>query len=277
MGGAVTRVASRKKRKKGMRVIYTAHGFHFYKGAPLVNWLVFFTLEYLMSFMTDDIITINSEDFERAKRLLKAKRTHHVHGVGCDISRFSKETQRSKIRQELRLSDDEKLMVYVAEQNENKNQQLLIKAVSLLSKDIKNIRLLVVGADNIEGKYEALAKELSAPVTFLGRREDVPKILSVCDIYTASSLREGLPVNIMEAMASSLPVVAVDNRGHRVLVENGVTGFITGADENEIADRVKQVLNDEKLYEKLSSNAREKVSPYGLETVLQELYKIYFN
>ena len=277
MGGAVARVASRKERKKGLRVIYTAHGFHFYKGAPLMNWLIFFPIEYIMSFMTDDLITINTEDFEHGKKLLKAKRTWHVHGVGCDITRFGKASDRDSKRKELGFSTDEKLMVYVAEQNENKNQQLLVKAVSLLSERIPDIRLLVVGPDNIDGRYEALAKELSAPVSFLGRREDVPDILSVCDIYAASSLREGLPVNIMEAMASSLPVVAVDNRGHRALVENGLTGFITKADENEIADKVEMILKDSAMYRKMSETAREKITAYSTETVLSELNKIYFN
>ncbi len=277
MGGTVARIASRKSRKKGMRVIYTAHGFHFYKGAPLLNWLIFFTTEYLMSFMTDDLITINTEDFERAKRLLKAKRISHVHGVGCDTSRFGKSDNREKVRKKLMLSDSEKLVVYVAEQNENKNQQLLIRAVSLLSKEIPDIRLLIVGPDNINGRYEALSKELSAPVTFLGRRDDVPEILSVCDVYAASSLREGLPVNVMEAMASSLPVVAVDNRGHRSLVKDGVTGFITSADEKEMADRIKRLLYDGDLHREMSENALRAVSDYDVGMVLSELYKIYFN
>lgn len=277
MGGAVARIASRKMRKKGMRVIYTAHGFHFYKGAPLMNWLIFYTMEYLMSFMTDDLITINTEDFERGKKLLKAKRTHHVHGVGCDTSRFGKAENTAQVREKLGFSPDEKIIAYVAEQNENKNQQLLVRAVSGLSQKIKNIRLLIVGPDNIGGKYEELAKELSAPVSFLGRRDDVPEILSVCDIYAASSLREGLPVNVMEAMASSLPVVAVNNRGHRALVENGVTGYIVNPDEKEMADRLCEILNSEELYEKMAENALRNISDYDVKTVISELYKIYFN
>ncbi len=207
MGGTVARIASRKSRKKGVRVIYTAHGFHFYKGAPLLNWLIFFTTEYLMSFMTDDLITINTEDFERGKRLLRAKRTSYVHGVGCDTSRFGKSENRSEDRRSLGLSENEKIVAYVAEQNENKNQQLLIRAVSLLSKEIPDIRLLIVGPDNMQGKYEELAKELSAPVSFLGRRDDVPEILSVCDVYAASSLREGLPVTSWRQWLHRFPLL----------------------------------------------------------------------
>ncbi len=277
VGGLLTRLAAHPARKKGTRVFYTAHGFHFYKGASVLNWLVFFSIEWFLSFFTDTLITINREDYDRARRLLHAGRTAYVHGVGCETEKYYalSGAERDAARRQYGLSPDDQVLVYVAEQNENKNQGMLIRAVKTLSEEYPRLRLLLVGPDNIGGMYERLAKELDAPAVFLGERDDVPQILSVCDLYTASSLREGLPRNVMEAMASGLPVIAVENRGHRALVREGETGYLVH-DEREMCDRVRLLLGDGALCRRLSEGARERVEKFSTPRVLSELAALYF-
>ena len=278
VGGALTRLAARKARKNGTRVFYTAHGFHFYKGASILNWLVFLPIEWTLSFFTDTLITINREDYDRARRLLHARRTAYVHGVGCETEKYFRLSgaERDEARRRLGLSADDQLLVYVAEQNLNKNQSMLIRAAKTLSAEFARLRLLIVGPDNIGGAYERLANELDAPVRFLGDRDDIPQILSVCDVYTASSLREGLPRNVMEAMAASLPVIAVENRGHCALVRDGETGFLV-RDDRQMCDRIRALLTDDALCRTLGEHARERVQKFSSPRVLSELAALYFD
>lgn len=278
VGGLLTRLAARKARKAGTRVFYTAHGFHFYKGASVFNWLVFFPIEWVLSFFTDTLITINREDYDRARRLLHARRTAYVHGVGCVTEKYCKLSgdERDAARRRLGLSPDNQVLVYVAEQNANKNQAMLVRAAKTLSAQFPRLRLMIVGPDNFGGAYERLAKELDAPAVFLGERDDIPQILSVCDLYVASSLREGLPHNVMEAMAAGLPVIAVDNRGHRALVRDGETGYLV-RDEAQMCARVRTLLTDEALYSRLCEGARERVRKFSTQRVLSELSALYFD
>lgn len=277
VGGALTRLAARSAHKNGTRVFYTAHGFHFYKGASLLQWLIFLPIEWALSFMTDMLITINREDYDRAKRLLHAKRTAYVHGVGCETGRYFRLSgaQRDEARRQLGLLPEDQVLVYVAEQNANKNQSMLVRAAKTLSASFPRLRLLIVGPDNIDGAYEKLAKELDAPVRFLGERDDVAQILSVCDLYTVSSLREGLPRNVMEAMAARLPVIAVENRGHRALVRDGETGFLV-RDEQEMCEKIRLLLTDDDLRSRFGEAARERVQNYDVQRVLAELSALYF-
>ena len=277
VGGALTRLAARKARKNGTRVFYTAHGFHFYKGASFLNWLVFLPIEWTLSFITDTLITINREDYDRAKRLLHARQTAYVHGVGCETEKYFRltGTERAEARKALSLEPDDQVLVYVAEQNANKNQSMLVRTAKTLSAEFPRLRVLIVGPDNIGGEYARLAQELDAPVRFLGDRDDIPQILSVCDVYTASSLREGLPRNVMEAMASSLPVIAVENRGHRALVRDGETGFLVQS-EAEMCAKIRALLTDDALRLRLGEAGCARVQKFSSQRVLEELSELYF-
>ena len=280
MGGMLARLASRSQRKHGTKVLYTAHGFHFYKGAPKLNWMVYYPIELMMSFLTDCLITINDEDYVFAKKHLKAKSTEKVNGVGYNTDRYFPvpEEEKTKIREKLGYGKDEKLLIYVAEMNANKNQSMLIKTLKILNEKDEKFRLLIVGADNFNGEYPRLAKELGidSKVEFLGHRSDIDDLLHASDIAVGSSIREGLPVNVMEALACGLPVVLSDNRGHRALTVNGKNGYVVKADDcNEMAERIEKISNDEKLYNELSLTAVESVKPYSKENVLLELKEIY--
>ncbi len=276
VGGVLARLAARGLRKRGLRVLYTAHGFHFYHGASLSGWLLFYPVEWFLSFCTDTLITINREDYDRASRRLHARRTAYVHGVGCDTSRFGRlcGCARNERRAQFGAAPEDRILVYVAEQNENKNQGMLLQAAELLYDRVPHLQLWIVGPDHIAGVYARQAQSLRVPVRFFGERHDIPEILSVCDVYTASSLREGLPVNVMEAMASGLPVVAMNNRGHRALVRQGETGFLV-EDAADMAQRVEWLLTDPALEARMRENALQRVQKYDLQNVLEELRDIY--
>lgn len=280
MGGILARLASFSQRKKGTNVLYTAHGFHFYKGAPKANWMVYFPIEYVMSMVTDCLITINDEDYSCAKKHLKAKNITKVNGVGYNSDRYfpvSKEEKLS-LRRKLGYSENEKILIYVAEMNLNKNQAMLIRALNEVLKVHKDVRLLIAGADNFNGEYPRLAKELGIEnkVDFLGHREDINDLLHMSDIAVGSSYREGLPVNVMEALACGLPVVLSDNRGHRVLGVEGENGYVVKINDHDaMAKRICEIIGDEALYERLSNNAVELIRPYSKESVLVELQEIY--
>ncbi len=239
MGSVVTRLAAKQARKKyHTRVIYTAHGFHFYKGAPLLNWLLFYPVEKYLAKYTDTLITINQEDYDRAKRKF-SKRCHdiqYVPGVGIDEKKFNiKMTKEEKheLRRSLGLKDDDFVMIYVARLDKNKNQGFLIEVMKDLVKEHSNIHLLLVGPDELDGKYQEQAKEISNNVHFLGFRKDIAKLMKVSDIAVSSSLREGLPVNIIEALTVGLPVVATDARGVRDLIQDGINGYLIEAENKK--------------------------------------------
>lgn len=280
MGGILARLAAFSQRRKGTKVLYTAHGFHFYEGAPKANWMVYFPIEYIMSMITDCLITINDEDFICAQKRLKAKDVVKVNGVGYNSDRYYPVTSEEKLRlrKKLGYSADEKLLVYVAEMNLNKNQAMLIRALGEICKTRNDVRLIIAGADNFNGKYPELSRELGIEdkVDFLGHREDINDILHMSDIAVGSSYREGLPVNVMEALACGLPVVLSDNRGHRVLGVNGENGYIVRVnDYKAMASHISEMLEDEALYKRLSSNAVELIKPYSKESVMLELKEIY--
>jgi glycosyltransferase EpsD len=284
MGGVLARLAAREARKHGTKVIYTAHGFHFFKGAPILNWLVYYPLEKMLSHWTDCLITINEEDYALAvKQRLKAKRIEHVHGVGVDTERFIPivESHKRESRINLGYKPDDFLMFYAAEFNKNKNQQFLIQALALLKAEVPHARLLLAGDGMLKESCRELAQRLGVAekVDFLGFRNDIDKILPLCDIALASSFREGLPVNIMEAMACGLPIIASDNRGHRELIHNHENGWIiTPNDKDAMSNRINILAHNNELRYKLGMSGRELIRKrYSISKVLDEKSYIYSN
>lgn len=284
MGSVVARLAAKEARKNGTRVIYTAHGYHFYKSAPLINWLLYYPVEKWLAKYTDTQITITQEDFDLAKKKFKIKDLNLVHGVGLDEEKFNiliSDVEKENLKQELKIDDKSVVCTYVAELNKNKNQQLLIKAIKRLKDDNNNVTLLLVGKGRYEPKLLKLIKKMNLEenVKLLGYRSDIVKILSITDIYLASSLREGLPVNVMEAMYMGLPIIAVDNRGHRELVQHNENGFIVeqnSAMENNMSNYLNLLVNDKHLREKFGNDSKGKVREYTLNNVINSMNKIYF-
>lgn len=225
MGSVVTRLAAKKARKGGTRVIYTAHGFHFFKGASIFNWLIFYPIEKWLSKYTDCLITINKEDYELAKKNFKTKQIEFVPGVGIEPEKFQfemSEEEKNKLKESFGIKNDEFVIIYAAELSKRKNQGMLIKAAKELKDNGYKIKVLFPGMDSMNGYYQKMCLKLKIEenVNFLGYRNDIPKLLKISDLYVSTSKQEGLPVNLMEAMACGLPIVATDCRGNRDLVDN---------------------------------------------------------
>lgn len=281
MGSVVTRLAAKRARKHGTRVIYTAHGFHFFKGAPLLNWTLFYPVEKYLSKYTDTLILINKEDYNLAKnKFKKCKDIQYVPGVGIDENKFDiKMTKKEKneLRKSLGLKDSDFVMIYPAELSNRKRQIWLINTISTLLKENKDIHLLLPGKDSLNGQCQKLVRELNLEVQihFLGFRKDIPKLLKISDLSVSSSRQEGLPVNIMEAMYVGLPIVASDCRGNRDLVKDGEDGYIVPLDASEtFIDRIKIIKKnyDKKKYNKINHTL---IRPYMLSEVLDKMSKIY--
>ena len=213
IASAIVRIAARKTKTK---VIYTAHGFHFYKGAPLINWLLYYPLEKKLSKYTDVLITINKEDYEIACKKFKAKKNVYVPGVGVDLKRFSpNEDRRLKIREELGLKEDAVVLLSVGELNKNKNHISVIKAIEGM-----DFVYVIVGKGPLDKELTAFAKEKKVDLRLMGYRNDVPSFYNAADIYILPSIREGLNVSLMEAMASCLPVACGKIRGNVDLIDD---------------------------------------------------------
>lgn len=280
VGGVLTRLAAKKARKKGTRVIYTAHGFHFYKGAPLLNWIIYYPIEKWLSKYTDCLITINQEDYEIAKeRFKKCTQIKLVHGVGLDTSKFNiknTENEIEELRKEIGIERQNIILTYVAELNKNKNQILLIKVLEELIKENDKYRLLLVGDGRLKKILEDYLKKhnLQCYVKLLGKRDDIPQILKLTNIYVASSLREGLPINLLEAMYMNLPIVATDNRGHRELIENNENGFITN-DLKTMKNRIEDIVVNTGVLKRINENFMIIEQRYATDKILEKMKKIY--
>lgn len=271
--------------------LYTAHGFHFFKGAPLLNWMLYYPLERLMARWTDVLITINSEDYERAKKFSVRKKVTYVSGVGLDLQVYDSEeehseapmekTDRRRQRFDLPKSDNDEppfVVLCVAELNANKNQKQLIEALGLLGDQAGNIHLAFAGTGPFDQILQELANRLgvSDRVHFLGYRKDIPELLRACDIAALVSYREGLPRAIMEAMAVGKPVVGTHIRGIRDLIEHESTGMLVPVDDiTATANAFIQLRDDPALTKAMGDANKERIIRYGLPAVLREMDSIY--
>lgn len=281
VAGVLTRLAARTARKTGTKVVYTAHGFHFYKGAPFLNWLLFYPVEKTASKWTDCLITINREDYEIALRqCFKSHRIAYVPGVGVDLSRFSPVDACivSRLRAEYGYSDDDFLLLYAAELNRNKHQDLLIKSVARIVEKVPAVRLLLAGRGPLVNQYRRLAVELNVSnhVEFLGYRNDMHRIVPMCDVIVASSYREGLGLFVAEGMACAKPIIATKNRGHSELVCHGQNGFLVELDDYvSFSEYVQLLYREPNLRVAMGKKSYELVERFSLSRVYPEMTSLY--
>lgn len=273
----LTRFAARHARKKGTRVLYTAHGFHFFKGAPLLNWLVYFPAEWLVSFLTDVLITINREDYAFARKHMHPGRVEYVKGVGVDTGRFGiYGAERSAVRQSLGLKEEDFVLLSVAELTPNKNHESILRAMAMIPD--ANIKFISAGRGETMEKMLSLRTELHLEdrVQFLGYRNDVGKLYGAADAFLFPSFREGLSVSLMEAMASGLTCIVGKIRGNVDLIDDGVEGIYTELTPEGIAASIRKAASDPQLRKTCGENAREKVKQFSAESVQKTMAEIYF-
>lgn len=281
VGGVLARMAGRKYRKTGTKIIYTAHGFHFFKGAPRINWLIYYPIEKVLSRYTDVLITINHEDYERAKTF-HAKKVEYIPGVGVDTKKFSPdsvdEVYKNKLYKEFGIGKDDTVLLSVGELSANKNHKVIIEAVLRLRR--KNVKYLIAGEGPLHETYEEYTTRigLKSQVVFTGFRKDIRELCGISDIFVFPSLREGLPVSLMEAMASGLPVVCSNIRGNTDLIEDEKGGYLVPPKDIEMfTERIKQVIENPVQAQKMAGYNIEVMKKFSVEKIEQKMNDIYLS
>ena len=259
-----------------LRIIYTAHGYHFLKGGSKLGWILYYPIEKIMAKFTDVTININKEDYEITKEKLKPKKCYLLNGVGLDLDKYkklsSKEIQEK--RKEFGLKDKDFVVLMVAEINKNKNHIQLINAMDILKDKYPNIKVLCIGDGTLKESLEKqiILRNLQNNIFMLGYRLDVNKLINISDIGILLSRREGLPRNIMEFMACGRKVIATDIRGCRDLICDETIGTLVNVDDYESTAKAIEkyyILNDK------SFEVSKEIRKYDIETINSELLKIY--
>ncbi|MGI6226960.1 MAG: glycosyltransferase family 4 protein [Peptococcales bacterium] len=275
IASAIVRLACKSNKK--IKVFYTAHGFHFFKGAPIKNWLIYYTIEKWLSRYTDVLITINQEDFNRAKNCLLAKSVEYLPGVGLDIDKFNRlVVDRKSKRKEVGLPDNAFVVLSVGELNKNKNHETIIKAIAKLNNT--NIHYVICGRGLLEDYLRCLVIELhlERQVHLLGFRNDVGEIYKISDIFAFPSQREGLGMAALEAMACGLPLITSNVHGIVDYSTDGKTGYTYNPkDIDGFASAISKLFTDRITIEKMCSENISLVKKYDINQVISKLNLIY--
>ena len=280
VGALLTRLAATKARRNGTKVMYTAHGFHFFTGAPLRNWLLFYPVEWLLAPMTDVLLTINREDYQRARKCIHTKRIEYVPGVGIDTSKFRRDAgNRQEKRRELGYTERDFLILTVAEMTMNKNHITILKALASLKDDpmFENLHYLICGRGDMQEKLEDSVEKLGLEehVKFLGYRSDVPDLYHCCDLFAFMPFREGLSVALMEAMSSRMPIICTKIRGNTDLIEDGVSGIFSENNPQALAAAIRRLHADSNLRVSLGQAAAQQVLKFDEKAVHAQMREIY--
>lgn len=289
VGGLLGRLAGKLSGEGRPLVIYTAHGFHFYKGAPLLNHLVYYQVERWMARYTDVLIVINEEDYKNAKRfrLKKGGRIYKIPGVGLDSGRFRplSAQRRQNLRQRLGIGPEDFFLVSVGELNENKNQRIVLEALAKLKgrnpEAAAHIRYGICGdgffRERIEGWISQMG--LEGMVTLYGYCRNVPAILGCADAAVFPSKREGLGMAGLESLAMGIPVIASDNRGTREYMQYGKNGFVFENDDVEGFIRGIQAVKNmpPKKREEMAAFCRASAEPFDKAYAAAMMRRIYFS
>ncbi len=239
VGGVLARLAAHRTKTLS---VYMVHGFHFYNGASLFTWLLYYPIEKFMSYMTDALIVINQEDYQLAKKRMKAKRLFYVPGVGIDVDSLQIQGENTLItRGDIGVPEDTVVILSVGELNKNKNHEIVIKALAQLP----DVHYVIVGEGILKEHLLRMAQMYGVieRVHLLGFRKDAQEIYYLADIYCHPSFREGLSVAVMEAMAAGLPIVCSDIRGNRDLITDGQSGLLLAdSSVNSYAESINRLL-----------------------------------
>lgn len=274
VAGIIGRVVGKMTKTK---VIYTAHGFHFFSGAPLKNWIIFFPIERWLSKYTDILITINTEDYNRANKNFFAKSVKYIPGVGietdkfatCDINIFEK-------RKSLKLPAEAQVLLSVGELHKRKNQIVVIEALIKLRR--KDIFYLIVGNGKLKAKYEKIIKKnhMEDNIILLGFREDILELCHISNIFIHPSIREGLGIAPLEAMASGLPLITSNINGIKDYAKDRKTGLcVNPKSEKEMETAIRTMLANKKFMKKCSEYNKKASSFFDVKNTNKIMKMIY--
>lgn len=272
----LTRLAARGARKKGSVVMYTCHGFHFHNAAPKKNWMIYYPIEKFCSRFCDFIVTINKEDFNRAKTF-HAKNVRYIPGVGVDISRIKNtKVDKQAYKKSIGIPEDCVMLLSVGEMIERKNHEVIIRALGKLQN--KNIYYVICGKGPLKEHLENLAKELGLAenVVFLGFRRDIPELCNTADISAFPSRIEGLGLAGIEAMAAGVPLVSSNVHGILDYVIDGKTGYACDPEDVDgFANAISKLATDKELRENMREDCLKAVEPFELHNALRVMWDIY--
>ena len=284
VAAAITRLAAVKT---GTRVLYTAHGFHFYRHAPWWNWILYYPLERVLSYRTDILLTMNREDLRLARRYLCAKETDYIPGIGIDTEKFllskgvmhSKKEQerfREEKRKQLGLRKEDIVLLSVGELSKRKNHRMVLEALSQIQGT--QIRYVICGRGDKEQalKNEAAHRGLSEKVIFAGYRSDVEEFYQMADLFVFPSIQEGLPVALMEAMASGIPCLASDIRGNTDLLASMADTCLFPLDKPKIfLEKMEALIGNPQLRERVQKKNLEEIKKFDRKRVNRQMKFIY--
>lgn len=277
VGGVLARLAGRNC--KHTRMIYTAHGFHFYKGAPLINWLVYYPVERICAHYTDTLITINHEDYKRACKFhfRNHGNAEYVPGVGVNNSKFINiNVDKKKKRSEFKIPENAYVLLSVGELNKNKNHEIVIRSIAQIGNS--QIHYIIAGAGNLKEYLLNLAQKLhiNNQVHVLGFRNDVDSLYKISDIYIHPSLREGLPVALIEAMASGLPIISSNIRGSIDILNNDKYSYlISNKNINDLCENIIKILNNKAKAKSIIEGRKDNIAKYDMIHICGKMKEIY--
>lgn len=281
MASVLTRLASVHVRKYKTKLIYTAHGFHFFKGASLINWLFYYPVELFLSYLTDAIVCINKEDYDRI-RLKGSKKCDYflIPGIGVSGQKFCSITkgEKEELRKEYGFKSDDFILVYAAEFIHRKNHDFIISAVKKHKQKLANIKILFAGNGKLKNALhnKVIKNELKDIIYFIGFRKDIDLIYKLADLGISASRQEGLGLNLVEEMMCGLPVIATVDRGHKEIVDHNKNGFLfKQGDYSEFISSVLELKSNKNLLEQFSVYATKKAAKFKLNSSLRAMTKIY--
>ena len=285
VGGVLGRLAGALSKRYPLTVIYTAHGFHFYRGAPFVNHLLYAPIERILAHLTDLLVVINDEDDKAARsfHLRKGGRVYKIPGIGLDPVRFSplSDTTCSMIRNRLSVSPDEFLLIAVGELNHNKNHTAILSALHAMKQagTLHNVKLIICGDGFLKGHLAHTIRSLglSDIVSLYGHRTDVPALIGCADALVFPSVREGLGMAAIEALAMGIPVIAADNRGSREYLLHKQNGFLCCHDDPHTIKEGILFLQNRTPQQKKEMNVRciESARPFEQQYTAAVMHKVY--
>ena len=258
-GGVVGRLAAMKFRKDGTKVIYFVHGFHFFRGAGIKNYLLYYNVEKWLSHVTDCLITLNQEDYQAAKRRFHHPNVHYVPGVGVDTDTIASIcVDKADVCRRFGLPSDKKIILTVAELIPRKNVETSIRAFAKSNRD--DAILAICGKGVLEPSLKELAQKLQVGdrVFFAGYHTDVLDLYHCADLFLFTSFQEGLSVAVMQAMAAGLPIIASDIRGNRDLLASephtrSKHYLLPTKDADAYAAKINKILDDPALAQALGT------------------------
>lgn len=277
---AIARLAARKTKKHGLKVFYTAHGFHFYKGAPFKNWALFYPMEYLLSRFTDVIVTINKEDFSYIDEKMLHGNSYQIKGIGVNGKKFTERNGYEKIalRHKLNFKESDFILLYVAEFIPRKNHTFLLESLPKLTEKCPNLIYAFAGKGVLYDSMKDLSEKLgvSKNVKFLGFRNDVEDLAAIADIGISSSKHEGLGLGLAEEMLCGVPIVATEDKGHREMIIQGENGFLfEQGNQDQFVGYIEDIYKNPELHQSLSDNAKKTAKEFLIENSLESMIKIY--